>query len=88
MPAVNFFVMAGLGQVWFGTRPTKHGEIFLGTNFAAVYAALLVTWYLLLAVRTRMVAWGLVMVVIVSGLCVAVNLYCGRLCSNWATGRR
>jgi hypothetical protein len=79
MPAVNFFVLAGLAQVWFGTRPAVHGSVFVGANLASVYAALLAAWYMMVAVRTRMIAWGLVMVPIVGGLCVAANVYYGHL---------
>ena len=87
MPAVNFFVMAGLAQVWFGARPVAHGSVLLGANLAAVYAALLATWYVVLAVRVRMVAWGLVMVPVVGGLCVAANVYYGHLFALDASAR-
>ena len=78
MPAVNFFVMAALCQVWFGAHPATHTTVLLGANLAGVYAALLGTWYLVLAVQTRMIAWGVVMVVVVAGLCVAANVWYGR----------
>jgi hypothetical protein len=87
MPAVNFFVLAGLAQVWFGERPVVHGGPLIGANLAAVYAALLATWYVVLAVRTRMIAWGLVMLPVVAGLYVAANAYYGHLFTLDAAGR-
>jgi uncharacterized membrane protein YGL010W len=87
MPVVNFFIMASLAQVWFGTRPSTHGTILLGANLAVVYAALLATWYVVLAVRAGMVAWGLVMIPIVAGLCVAANVYYGHVFDLDASAR-
>lgn len=63
MPAVNFFLMAGLARVW----PA------LGT----AYAALLLVWYGILAHRTRMIGWWLVMVPVVLALCAGAHLYHG-----------
>ncbi|WP_229068779.1 hypothetical protein [Actinoplanes sp. DH11] len=79
MPAVNFFVLAALAQVWFGAHPTTHATVLAGPNLAGVYAMLLAVWYLVLAVHTRMIAWGLIMVAIVAGLYVAANVYYGHL---------
>ncbi|MBB5867256.1 cytochrome P450 [Allocatelliglobosispora scoriae] len=77
MPAVNFFVMAGLAQVWFGAHPSGHRTVLFGANLAGAYAVVLITWYMALAVRTGLLAWGLVMVPIVGGLWMAANAYYG-----------
>ncbi len=79
MPAVNFFVLAALAQVWFGTHPTGHATVLVGANLAGVYALLLAAWYVVLAVHTRMIAWGVVMVAVVAVLCVGANVYYGHL---------
>lgn len=76
MPVVNFFVIAALADIRLGPRPAA--RILFGPNLGTAYAALLLLWYLVLAHRTRLHAWGLLMIPVVAALCAGGNRFHGR----------
>jgi hypothetical protein len=64
MPLNNLMIMAALGSVTVG-----------GLDGGAIYALLLIGWYLAQAMVSRLVLWGLVMVPLVGALYLGAGLY-------------
>ena len=64
MPLTNLMVMAALAPVTVG-----------GTDGGALYALVLLAWYLTKAILSRLVLWGLVMIPLVGALYLGADVY-------------
>ena len=58
-----------------GVHPAEHTTTLFAANGALVVAGVLAAWYLWLAIREKMLAWGLVMVLVLAALYVGVNAF-------------
>lgn len=77
MPAVNFFAMVLLSRWRLGPHPTTHAWPGPSLTGATAYAAVLLGWYLLVALRERLYLWWALTVACTAALALGADaFYC------------